>query len=157
MPKSFVGKMLSSNCYFTAKPMDLGASELLNFLNRTVVMAYSGNTGFNRLIKATQFTRQGILAAYQHEEAFRQEVWLTIVLIPLGIYLGDNGVEKALLVGSVLLLPIVEILNSAIEAVVDRIGQEKHELSGRAKDMGSAAVALTVLLVIVVWGLVLFG
>jgi diacylglycerol kinase (ATP) len=120
-------------------------------------MAYSGNKGFNRLIKAAQFSRQGIVACYQHEEAFRQEVWLTIVLIPLGLYLGGNGVEKALLVGSVLLLPIVEILNSAIEAVVDRIGQEKHELSGRAKDMGSAAVALAVLLLIVVWSLVLFG
>jgi diacylglycerol kinase (ATP) len=120
-------------------------------------MAYSGNKGFNRLIKAAQFSRQGILAAYQHEEAFRQEVWLAIVLIPLGLYLGDHGVEKALLVGSVLLLPLVEILNSAIEAVVDRIGQEKHELSGRAKDMGSAAVALAVLLLIVVWGLVLLG
>ena len=77
--------------------------------------------------------------------------------MPLGLYLGDNGVEKALLVGSVLLLPMVEILNSAIEAVVDRIGEEQHELSGRAKDMGSAAVALSVLLLIVVWALVLFG
>ena len=82
---------------------------------------------------------------------------MAVVLIPLGLYLGDNGVEKALLVGSVLLLPMVEILNSAIEAVVDRIGQEQHELSGRAKDMGSAAVALSVLLLIVVWALVLFG
>ena len=110
-----------------------------------------------RLIKAAQFSRQGLRAAYQHEEAFRQEIWLAIVLIPLGIYLGENGVEKALLVASVLLLPIVEILNSSIEAAVDRIGQEKHELSGRAKDMGSAAVALALLLLIMVWCLVLVG
>ena len=120
-------------------------------------MSYSGKKGFNRLIKAVQFSRQGVLACYQHEEAFRQEVWLTILLIPLGLYFGDNGVEKALLVGSVLLLPIVEVLNSAIETVVDRIGQEKNELSGRAKDMGSAAVALAILLLIVIWSLVLFG
>ena len=113
-------------------------------------MAPSANKGFNRLIKAAQFSRQGIQLAYQHEEAFRQEVWLAIVLIPLGLYLGDNGVEKALLVGSVLLLLTVQILNSAIEAVVDRMGQEQHELSGRAKDMGSAAVTLSVLLLTVV-------
>ena len=118
-------------------------------------MAYSGNKGFTRLIKAAQFSRQGLRAAYQHEEAFRQEVWLAITLIPLGMYLGENGVEKALLVVSVLLLPIVEILNSAIEAVVDRIGQEKHELSGRAKDMGSAAVALALVLLVLTWTLVL--
>ena len=120
-------------------------------------MAYSGNKGFTRLIKAAQFSRQGLRAAYQYEEAFRQEVWLAMVLIPLGIYLGEDGVEKSLLVVSVLLLPIVEILNSAIEAVVDRIGQDKHELSGRAKDMGSAAVALALLLLILVWCLVLLG
>lgn len=120
-------------------------------------MAYRKYKGFTRFIKAAQFSRQGISAAYRHEEAFRQEIWLAIVLIPLGIYLGDNGVEKALLVASILLLLIVEILNSAIEAVVDRIGQEKHELSGRAKDMGSAAVALALLLFIIVWCLVLIG
>ena len=120
-------------------------------------MAYSGNQGFTRIIKASQFSWQGLRAAYRHEEAFRQEVWLCIVLLPLGLYLGQSGVERALLVASVLLLPIVEILNSAIEAVVDRIGEEKHELSGRAKDMGSAAVALALGLMVLVWVLVLFG
>lgn len=120
-------------------------------------MAFSGNKGFTRLIKAAQFSRQGLRAAYRHEEAFRQEIWLAIGFIPLGIYLGESGVERALLVASVLLLLIVEIVNSAIEAVVDRIGQEKHALSGRAKDMGSAAVALAVLLLILVWCLVLLG
>ena len=113
------------------------------------------NQGLTRIIKACRYSSAGIIAAYRHEEAFRQEVWLCILLIPLGFYLGEGGVEKALLIGSVLLLPIVEILNSAIEAVVDRFGGEMHELSGRAKDMGSAAVALTMLLVGCVWSLLL--
>ena len=119
-------------------------------------MADSGNKGLTRIIKATVYSWQGLRAAYRHEAAFRQEIWLCIVMIPLGLYLGDNAVEKALLVAGVLLLPLVEILNSAIEAVVDRFGDEQHELSGRAKDMGSAAVALAIFLMAVVWLLVLF-
>ena len=119
-------------------------------------MAYSGNKGFVRIMRATQYSWQGLRAAYRHEEAFRQEIWLCLMLVPLGLYLGEGGLEKALLVGSVLLIPVVEILNSAIEAVVDRFGDEMHELSGRAKDMGSAAVALVIGLVVVVWLLVLF-
>lgn len=118
-------------------------------------MAYSGNRGFTRLVKATQFTWQGLCAAYRHEEAFRQETWLCAVLLPSGLYLGDGGVEKALLVASALLLPLVEILNSAVEAVVDRIGDERHDLSGRAKDMGSAAVAIAILILVLVWALIL--
>jgi diacylglycerol kinase (ATP) len=118
-------------------------------------MANSGNRGFQRLVKATQFTWQGLCAAYRHEEAFRQEIWLCAILFPLGIYLGNGGVEKALLVASVLLLPLVEIVNSAIEAVVDRIGEERHDLSGRAKDMGSAAVALAILILVLTWSLIL--
>ncbi|MCP4491788.1 MAG: diacylglycerol kinase [Gammaproteobacteria bacterium] len=114
------------------------------------------NKGLTRIIKAAGYSWQGIKAAYQHEAAFRQEVWLCSILIPAGIYLGDGGVEKALLVATTLLVPIVEILNSAIEAVVDRFGNEMHELSGRAKDMGSAAVALSIALVMFVWILVLF-
>lgn len=119
-------------------------------------MADSGHKGLMRIVKATQYSWQGIRAAYRHEEAFRQESWLCLVLLPLGFYLGDGGVEKALLVATVLLIPIVEILNSAIEAVVDRFGNEMHELSGRAKDMGSAAVALSIGLLIVVWFLIIF-
>lgn len=119
-------------------------------------MAFSGNKGITRLIKASGYSWQGICAAYRHEEAFRLEVWLCVVLIPLGLYLGDNGIEKALLVASVLLLPLVEILNSALEAVVDRFGEEQHELSGMAKDMGSAAVAIALVLTGSVWLLVLF-
>ena len=119
-------------------------------------MAYSGNKGISRIIKATVYSWQGLRAAYRYEEAFRQEVWLCLVMIPLGLYLGDGGVEKALLVGSLLLLPLIEILNSALEAVVDRVGEEQHELSGRAKDMGSAAVAIAIALAAAVWLLVLF-
>ena len=119
-------------------------------------MAKSGHTGFTRVVKATQYSWQGIRAAYRHEEAFRQEVWLCLVLIPLGLYLGETRVEKTLLVASVILLPLVEILNSAIEAVVDRFGAEHHELSGRAKDMGSAAVMLAIILLASVWGIILF-
>lgn len=119
-------------------------------------MAYSGNTGLNRILKATVYSWQGFKAAYQHEEAFRQELLLAVVLIPLAILLGDGSVEKALLIGSVLILLMVEILNSAIEAVVDRFGTELHELSGRAKDMASAAVFLAIVLLFTVWLLVLF-
>ncbi len=119
-------------------------------------MAFSGNKGISRIVKATGYSWQGLRAAYRNEEAFRQETWLCIVMVPLGFYLGDGGVEKALLVASVLLLPVVEILNSAIEAVVDRFGGDYHELSGRAKDMRSAAVALAIMLMAVVWILVLF-
>ncbi len=119
-------------------------------------MAHRGKTGIKRIINATVFSWQGLCAAYRHEEAFRLEAWLCLVLVPLGLYLGDGGVEKALLVGSVILLPLIEILNSAIEAVVDRFGDEQHELSGRAKDMGSAAVAIAILLLTITWILVLF-
>ncbi len=119
-------------------------------------MAYSGNKGLDRIIKASKYSWQGICAAYRYEEAFRQETWLCLILLPAGLYLGEGGLEKALLVACVLLIPVVEILNSAIEAVVDRFGDEMHELSGRAKDMGSAAVALSIGLVVIVWILVLF-
>jgi diacylglycerol kinase (ATP) len=114
-------------------------------------MAYSGNKGLTRLIKAGQYSWAGAKAAYQHEEAFRQEVWVLLVAVPLALWLGDNGIEKALMIGSVLLLLIVELLNSGLEAVVDRIGTELHPLSGRAKDMGSAAVTVAVVNVVVVW------
>ena len=119
-------------------------------------MAYSGNSGIKRIIKATVYSWQGMRAAYIHEAAFRQELLLALILLPVGFLLGDNGVEKALLTGSVILLPLVEILNSALEAVVDRFGEELHELSGRAKDMGSAAVFLAIVNLVSVWVLVIF-
>ena len=116
-----------------------------------------GNKGIIRIIRASVYSWQGLCAAWRHEAAFRQEVVLAVVMIPLGLYLGDNGVEKALLIGSVLLVLLVEIINSAVEAVVDRFGDEQHELSGRAKDMASAAVALAIALMAAVWILVLFS
>lgn len=119
-------------------------------------MAGSGNTGVTRLIKAMGFTWLGLKAAYKHEEAFRQEVWTLIIAVPLAIWLGETGIEIALLIGSVLLLLIVELLNSAVEAVVDRFGGDIHKLSGRAKDMGSAAVFVAMINAVMVWGLVLF-
>ena len=119
-------------------------------------MANRGDNEFARIVKATGYSWQGLRAAWRHEAAFRQEVRLCALLLPLGLYLGDGGIEKALLVGSALLLPLVEILNSATEAVVDRGGDEWDELAGRAKDMGSAAVALAIVLLAAVWLLVLF-
>jgi len=119
-------------------------------------MAGSGNTGITRWVKALGFTWLGLKATYKHEEAFRQEVWLLVVSTPIALWLGETGIEKALLIGSVLLLLIVELLNSAIEAVVDRFGGEHHELSGRAKDMGSAAVFVAMMNTAVVWVFVLW-
>lgn len=113
--------------------------------------------GINRLIKAAGYSWNGLKAAYCCEEAFRQEVWLAIVLIPAGLFLGETGVEKVILCGSVILLMITELLNSAIEAVVDRLGSEWNKLSGQAKDMGSAAVLLAMVLLALSWLLVLIG
>ncbi|EGV51421.1 diacylglycerol kinase [Candidatus Endoriftia persephone] len=113
------------------------------------------NRGLRRLINATRWSMQGFASAYRHEAAFRQEVWLLAPLLPVGLWLGDSGVEKALLAGSLLIVLLVELLNSAVENVVDRIGDEPHKLSGRAKDQGSAAVFLALLLVVMTWGLVL--
>ena len=120
-------------------------------------MAGSGYTGITRWVKALGFTWLGLKATYKHEEAFRQEVWLLAVSKPIALWFGDSGIEKALLIGSVLLLLIVELLNSAIEAVVDRFGGEHHELSGRAKDMGSAAVFVAMTNTVIVWLLVLWS
>ena len=120
-------------------------------------MAGSGNTGITRWKKAFEFTYLGLKATYKHEEAFRQEVFVLLLAVPLAFWLGDSNVEIVLMIGSVVLLLIVELLNSAIEAVVDRFGGEIHELSGRAKAMGSAAVFLTVLNAIMIWLLLLFN
>ena|SRR5678815_363308 len=109
------------------------------------------------LINATRYSLQGLRHAWINEEAFRQEVYMLIVALPVGWVLGKSAVERALLMGSCLLVVVVELLNSAIEAAVDRIGTEHHEISGHAKDMGSAAVFCALLLAAVVWLLVLFG
>lgn len=110
-----------------------------------------------RIIKSCGYSLQGLQATFKEEEAFRVEVLLALFLVPLGLYLGDTVVEKVFLSGSVFLVLIVEILNSAIESVVDRFGPEESELAGRAKDQGSAAVLLSLLLLILVWASLLFG
>ena len=111
--------------------------------------------GATRIFQAFGASARGLAGAFRNEAAFRQELGAAILLVPLGCWLGKNGIERALLVGPVLLVLIVELVNSAIEATVDRIGLERHSLSGLAKDIGSAAVMLSMLLLIVVWALVL--
>jgi diacylglycerol kinase (ATP) len=108
-----------------------------------------------RILKATMWSLQGLRAAWLHESSFRLEVYLFVILAPLGWWLGDNGIERALLVGSLLLVLSIELLNSAIEAVIERFGDEHHEIAGRAKDMGSAAVFVLMLNVLLVWGAIL--
>ena len=112
---------------------------------------HKGATGFRRLINATRNSLEGLAAAMRHEAAFRQELLLAAVLVPLGLWLGENGVERALLVGTVLMMLLVELLNSAIEAVVDRVSLENHELAKRAKDYGSAAVMMALAATAAVW------
>ena len=118
-------------------------------------MAGQNLKGIARIYAAFHNSVKGFRATWQHEEAFRQEALLCLLGIPTGLWMGQTGVEKALLVGSLLLVLIVELLNSGIEVVVDRISYERHELSGRAKDIGSAAVLTSLLLAAVVWTLVL--
>ncbi len=118
---------------------------------------FKGKTGLRRLINAFSYSMDGFKAAYQHEDAFRQEVWLSLVLIPLAFYLEAEALHRILMVGSVLLVMIVELLNSAVEAVVDRVSIERHALAKRAKDIGSAAVLLALINLGVVWGLILLG
>jgi diacylglycerol kinase (ATP) len=111
--------------------------------------------GPGRILKATVWSMQGLRAAWLHESSFRLEVYLFVVLAPLGAWLGGSGLEPALLIGSMLLVLAVELLNSAIEAVIERYGAEHHELAGRAKDMGSAAVFVLMMNVLLCWALVL--
>lgn len=118
---------------------------------------YKGKTGLRRLLNAFGYSLAGFRAAYKHEDAFRQEVLLAIILIPLAIWLPGSGIGKALMIASVLLVIIVELLNSAIEATVDRISLDNHDLAKRAKDIGSSAVLVSLINVLVVWGLVLLG
>jgi diacylglycerol kinase (ATP) len=120
----------------------------------TMAMGKPGNTGLRRILRATQYSALGLSAAWKHEAAFRQELALVVVLLPAAIWLGQTALERALLITCLLVVLIVELLNSAIEAAIDRHGEELHELSGRAKDMGSAAVFVSLVLVVVVWGLV---
>lgn len=119
-------------------------------------MTYYNEKGLKRFINAILFSYAGLKAAWVNEEAFRQEAVIFLVTIPLALWVAENNIEKLILVSSVALVLITELLNSAIEAVVDRIGVEYHELAGRAKDMGSAAVFLSILIAIAAWLLIIF-
>jgi diacylglycerol kinase (ATP) len=110
----------------------------------------------HKLLLASKYSMQGLASAIEHEFAFRLEIFIAAVAIPFAVYFGNGGIEKALLIGSLLLVFIVELLNSAVEAVVDRISDEQHPLAGRAKDMGSAAVFMACINVLVIWGFILF-
>jgi diacylglycerol kinase (ATP) len=116
---------------------------------------YKGKTGIKRLANAFTYSVAGTYAAFKHEDAFRQEVILSAVLIPLAIYLGETGIDQALMIASVLLVIIVELLNSSLEATVDRISVKRHKLSKRAKDIGSAAVFFSLINAAVIWFLIL--
>ena len=118
---------------------------------------FKGKTGLRRVLNAAGYSWAGLGAAFKHEDAFRQEVFLALLLIPLALFLGETGIERAMLIGAVVLVLVVELLNSALEAAVDRISLDHHLLIKRAKDMGSAAVMLALLNVLLVWGLVLLG
>lgn len=115
-------------------------------------MTKPGSSGLRRIANATGYSLAGLRSAWQHDAAFRQEIIAAIVLSPVALWLGQSAIEKMLLIASLLLTLTVELLNSAIETAVDRHGSERHELSGRAKDMGSAAVMLSLVIVAVVWG-----
>jgi len=118
---------------------------------------HKGKTGLTRIWNALFYSLDGLAAAFRHEDAFRQEVFLAAILIPAVFFLPASGAGRALMIGAVLLVLIVELLNSAVEATVDRISPENHPLAKRAKDIGSAAVFLSLLNVPTVWLLVLFG
>jgi diacylglycerol kinase (ATP) len=115
-------------------------------------MGKPGNTGLRRILRATVYSAQGFAHAWRHEAAFRQEALLSLALMPVALWLGRTVTERAALVGVLLIVLIVEFLNSAVEAAIDRHGSEHHELSGRAKDLGSAAVFVSLMLVLLVWG-----
>ncbi len=119
-------------------------------------MGKPGNTGITRIIRAFGFSMKGFRAAWQHEAAFRQEAMLTFVLVPLAMVVAETTMQLALLLLTLFIVLITEILNSAVEAVVDRVSDEHHDLAGRAKDMGSAAVFLSLTMTCVIWGLVIF-
>ena len=110
-----------------------------------------------RIARALLYSFKGLASAARGEPAFRQELALCAILIPVAVWLGEDAIERALMIGSLLIVLIVELLNTAIETVVDRIGSERDELSGRAKDLGSAAVFVSLVLAAVVWGFALLG
>jgi diacylglycerol kinase (ATP) len=123
----------------------------------TVESPYKGKTGMKRVFNAFSYSLAGFRSAFRHEDAFRQELILALVLAPVALFLEPTGVGRALMIGALFLVLIVELINSAVEAAVDRISLERHKLAKRAKDIASAAVMLSLANVFIVWGLVLFG
>ena len=119
-------------------------------------MGKTGVTGIKRIINAFGYSMKGLRAAFKHESAFRQETVLLIILLPIAFLLGQNIVDYSILIGSLMLVIIVELLNSAVEAVVDRVGDEHHKLAARAKDIGSAAVFVALVNVGVIWSMYVF-
>lgn len=132
----------------------IGLDKTKNKQNPNRFMAKPGKTGLTRIIHAFYYSMQGLAAAMRYESAFRQELVMFLVMLPLAFWLGQSAVQDILLIGSLLLVLIVELLNSAVEAVVDRVGEEHNELAGRAKDMGSAAVFVSLANVVFVWAVV---
>ena len=118
---------------------------------------FKGRTGLPRILNALRYSIAGLRAAYRHEDAFRQECLLAALLIPAALFVPVAGIAKAMMIASVLLVLIVELLNSAVEAAVDRISLENHRLAKRAKDIGSAAVLIALFNVLVIWGFALAG
>jgi diacylglycerol kinase (ATP) len=132
-----------------------GAGEGAAPWRRPLENPHKGKTGFIRLRNALRYSIDGLRAALRHEDAFRQEILAFCVLTPVALLLETNGIGRALMIGSMLIVLIVELLNSAIEAAVDRISFEDHRLAKRAKDIGSAAVFMSLISVVVIWGLIL--
>ena len=118
-------------------------------------MAKPGKTGFSRLFDAFGYSWLGYKAGFKNEAAFREELFLGLILTPIAIYFAETNIELAILIGSLFLVLITELLNSGIEAIVDRVSDEHHELSGRAKDLGAAAVMTALICVIVIWSVIL--
>lgn len=110
--------------------------------------------GIRRILNAFRYSFAGFRAAWVNEEAFRQEIILAIFIFPLGLWLGETGTQRAILIGIYFIIPLTELLNTAMEAIVDRVGRERHELSGRAKDLGSAAVFLSICITLIVWSII---
>jgi len=120
-------------------------------------LAKDNKKGVQRIINAFRYTFAGLKAAWIYEEAFRQEIILLTVVIPLGIWIGASSTQRAILIGFYLCIPLTELLNSSIEAIVDRMGEERHVLSGRAKDLGSAAVFLSICIAVITWSIIAWG
>jgi diacylglycerol kinase (ATP) len=121
-----------------------------------LIMTKQQNRGISRLINAFWYSLAGFKAAWDNEEGFRQEIILAILVIPAGLWLGTTGTQRALLIVVYLIIPLVELINSAVESIVDRMGPERNLLSGRAKDLGSAAVLLSICIAVIVWGIIFY-